>query len=428
MRTIIESARLGENYTKIEHSSGLTMLLCPMKGFSTAYAMFGTQYGSVDTTFKTQEDEDFITVPEGIAHFLEHKLFESEDGDAFTRYAATGASANAFTSFDRTAYLFSCSDNFKPSMEILLDFVTKPYFTQQTVEKEQGIIGQEIRMYDDSPDWRVMFNLLGALYHNHPVRIDIAGTVESIAQIDAGLLYRCYNTFYNLNNMVLTVAGNFEIDTVVRLADKILKPAKPLEIQRKNPPEPAHVARERVEQRLPVSTPMFQFGIKGTPGNAKENLESQVLDEILLEIIAGESSPLYRRLYDQGLINATFSYEVMAGRDYIANIYMGESRDPDKVSQEICAEINRIKAEGIDPEAFKRCKKASYGRYIGMFARVEAIAGLLMLAHFSGVDMYTLPDMVANATLEQLTRRLNSDFNTEHSTLSVILPIQEENK
>lgn len=423
MRTTIKSARLGESYTKIEHPSGLTMLLCPMKGFSTAYAMFGTKYGSVDTTFKTDADDDFVTVPEGIAHFLEHKLFESEDGDAFTRYAATGASANAFTSFDRTAYLFSCSDNFEQSMEILLDFVTKPYFTQQTVEKEQGIIGQEIRMYDDSPDWRVMFNLLGALYHNHPVRIDIAGTVESIAQIDADLLYRCYNTFYSLGNMVLTVAGNFEIDTVVKLADKILKPAKPVNIQRKSPPEPATVAKKRVEQRLPVSTPMFQFGFKGTPGDAKQNLQSQVLDEILLEIIAGESSPLYRRLYDQGLINATFEYEVMAGRDYIANIYMGESRDPDKVAQEICAEVERIKAEGIDPEAFERCKRASYGRYIGMFARVEAIAGLMMLAHFAGVDMYTLPDIVANATLEQLTQRLEADFQTEHSALSVILPL-----
>ncbi|WP_312640611.1 EF-P 5-aminopentanol modification-associated protein YfmH, partial [Hydrogenoanaerobacterium sp.] len=224
-KTVISSERLGENYVKIKHSSGLTMLLCPKPQFSSAYALFGAEIGSIDTTFKTSKDNDFVTVPAGIAHYLEHKLFESEDGDAFERYAKTGASANAYTSFDKTAYLFSCADNFKESIEILLDFVTHPYFTEETVRKEQGIIGQEIKMYDDNPDWRVLFNLLGALYVNNPVRVDIAGTVESIAEIDADLLYRCYNTFYNLNNMVLVVAGNFEIDTVLEAADRILKPA-----------------------------------------------------------------------------------------------------------------------------------------------------------------------------------------------------------
>ncbi len=422
MKNIIKSPRLGESYIKVEHSSGLTILMCPMKGFSTAYAMFGTQYGSVDTTFKTAEDSDFVTVPEGIAHFLEHKLFESEDGDAFARYAATGASANAFTSFDRTAYLFSCSENFKESMEILLDFVTHPYFTPETVQKEQGIIGQEIRMYDDVADWRVMFGLLGAVYHNHPVRIDIAGTVESISKIDADLLYRCYNTFYNLHNMVLTVAGNFEPNVVLELADKILKPAPEMEITRKSPPEPEGVKTDRVEINLPVATPMFQFGFKGEAGDAKTNLRHQVQNEILLEIILGESSPLYRRLYDSGLINATFEYEVMGGRDYITCLCAGESRDPDAVATAVKEEIERVQREGIDPEAFAYCKTASYGRYIGMFSRVEAIAGLMMLSHFAGVNMYDLPEWVAEVTLEELTERLNKDFNTGRCALSIVSP------
>ena len=176
--------------------------------------------------------KEWTTVPEGIAHYLEHKLFESEDGDAFARYAKTGASANAYTSFDQTCYLFSCTENFDQSLEILLDFVQSPYFTEETVRKEQGIIGQEIRMYDDAPDWRVQFNLLAALYQNHPVRIDIAGTVESIAQIDAELLYRCYRTFYSLKNMVLTVAGKVTVDQVLAVADRMLKPNTPIEIER----------------------------------------------------------------------------------------------------------------------------------------------------------------------------------------------------
>ncbi|MEG2203785.1 MAG: pitrilysin family protein, partial [Oscillospiraceae bacterium] len=217
----ITSMRLGESYTKIDHPSGLTLMLCPMKGFSTAYALFAARVGSIDDAFSLG-DGAYTEVPAGIAHFLEHKLFESEEGDAFDLYAKTGASANAYTSFDRTAYLFACTDHFAESLEILINLVTHPYFTEQTVQKEQGIIGQEIRMYEDDPEWRVYFNLLGALYHNHPIRVDIAGTVESISKISAETLYRCHQAFYNLNNMVLSVAGNFEIDTVLAACDRLL--------------------------------------------------------------------------------------------------------------------------------------------------------------------------------------------------------------
>ncbi|MBP1577986.1 MAG: insulinase family protein, partial [Oscillospiraceae bacterium] len=225
----VVSRNLAENYTKIEHPSGLTLMLCPMEGFSSAYALFATRYGSIDSVFAVGDGE-FTEVPAGIAHFLEHKLFESEEGDAFALYAKTGASANAYTSFDRTAYLFSCTDKFDESIEILINLVTKPYFTAQTVQKEQGIIGQEIRMYDDDPEWRVYFNLLGALYHDHPLKTDIAGTVESISEITADLLYSCYHAFYNLNNMVLAVAGNFDIDTVVKACDKMLIPASDVKV------------------------------------------------------------------------------------------------------------------------------------------------------------------------------------------------------
>jgi predicted Zn-dependent peptidase len=184
----IKSERTGERYLEIDHPSGLKIVLYPKEGYTSTYAVFGTKYGSIDRSFKKSGDEKIHEVPAGIAHFLEHKLFESEDGDAFEKYAKTGASANAYTSFDATCYLFSCTENLMESLEILMNFVQNPYFTAQTVEKEQGIIGQEIRMYDDDPQWRVMFNLLGALYHNHPVKIDIAGSVESIAEINADLL------------------------------------------------------------------------------------------------------------------------------------------------------------------------------------------------------------------------------------------------
>lgn len=426
-KQVIQSKRLGEEMIKIKHKSGLTMLLCPMKGYSTAYATFTADVGSVDTGFKTQDDTEMVDVPEGIAHFLEHKMFENEDGDAFAKYALTGASANAFTSFDKTAYLFSCTDRFAESLEILLDFVRRPYFTAESVKKEQGIIGQEIRMYDDNGDWRVMFNLLGALYHNHPVHIDIAGTVESIAEITPELLYRSHRTFYNLNNMALCVAGNFDVQTVLDVADRVLKPdEKPIEIERKLVDEPDDICEKLVEQSLSVAAPLFQLGFKGVSEGAAGNLKSQILDEILAEILAGEASPLYRRLYDAGLINGTFDNEIMTGRDYICQIFSGESRDPKQVAKEICAEIARVRREGIDKAMFELCRRATYGRYIGMYARTESVAGLMSATYFVGIDDIYLPlDIVANATLEQITKRLETAFVEEKSALSIIWPIEE---
>lgn len=421
MEKIIKSQRLGEEYKLINHSSGLTILLYPMKGYSTAYALFTTKYGSVDTTFKTQDEDDFLTVPEGIAHFLEHKLFESEDGDAFDLYAKTGASANAYTSFDKTAYLFSCSDNFRASIEILLGFVTDPYFTQATVDKEMGIIGQEIRMYEDNADWRVFFNLLGALYHNHPVKIDIAGTAESISRIDAELLHRCYRTFYNLNNMVLTVAGNFDPKDVLEAADKILEKAQPVKIERGKVDEPENVFKKRVEQVLPVAIPLFQIGFKGSVGSEKDNLYGQIIDELISEIVAGEASPLYSRLYKEGLINQTFDTSAMSGRDYSVSVFEGESRNPDKVYEEICKEINRITEQGIDEEMFLSCKKAAYGRYMGVFGKAESVTGILTTCYLAGeLDCYNVLEKVANLTLEEVNARLKSNFNTEKSAISII--------
>ena len=208
----VTGERARDSYYKIQHPSGLSIYLYPKESCSTAYAVFGAKYGSIDTCFQRSDETKPETVPEGIAHYLEHKLFESEDGDAFERFAKTGASANAFTSFESTCYLFSCTDQLYESLEILLDFVQSPHFTEESVAKEQGIIGQEIKMYDDDPQWRVMFNYLRAMYHTHPIRQDIAGTVESIAEITPEYLYRCYRTFYNLGNMALCIAGRLDVE------------------------------------------------------------------------------------------------------------------------------------------------------------------------------------------------------------------------
>ena len=422
-RKIIRSERLGEQYTFIKHPSGLDMLLHPMPGFMGAYALFTTKYGSIDTCFKTQHDDDFVEVPEGIAHFLEHKLFEGEGGeDAFTRYALTGASANAYTSFDRTAYLFSCTDNFSESLEILLDFVTHPYFTEQTVQKEQGIIGQEITMMQDNPEWCVFFNLLKALYHHNPVRIDIAGTIESIARIDKDLLYRCYNTFYNLNNMSLVIAGNFTVDEVIAAADKILKPAPPITIERHIPVEPYEINMPKIEETAAVAQPLFHIGFKGDPADTDEqSMKNHMLDEMLLEIIAGEASPLYRRMYDAGLINSTFSAEVISGRGFTSLIFSGESREPEKVQSEIFTEIESLKKSGLDLGLFDKCKKAAYGNYVSNFGRVESVASLLLHSHLAGIEAFDILDFMAAITPDQVQIRLPL-INPARCAVSIVRP------
>ena len=418
----IRSGRTGDHYYEIRHPSGLQILLYPKEHNNSTYAVFGTRYGSVDTTFQAT-GEEACTVPEGIAHYLEHKLFESEDGDAFSRYAKTGASANAYTSFDSTCYLFSCTDQMYESLEILLDFVQKPYFTEETVRKEQGIIGQEIRMYEDDPQWRVMFNLLGAMYHNHPVKIDIAGTVESIARITPELLYRCYRTFYNLHNMVLCVAGKMDVEKVLALCDKMLKPSTPQEIRRIFREEPAEVVQPRVEQRLSVAMPLFQLGFKEVAVPRPLPDKAVAESDILLEALASDASPLFRRLLDAGLINeSSFSYEYFEGTGYASVIFSGDSRDPDKVAEEIKREIASLRENGLSDAAFERAKRSVYGRNVAALNSAGNIANAMASSAFSGRELFRYIDCVAEADKESVLKRLEVQLRPEYSALSVVLP------
>lgn len=415
----IRSEKLGEQYARLEHPSGLTMLLCPMEGYSSAYAMLTTKYGSVDSGFKIGEGEAFH-IPAGTAHYLEHKMFESPQGDAFEFYAKTGASPNAYTSWDKTCYYFTCTEQFKESLEILLESVTQPYFTPQTVAKEQGIIGQEIRMYEDTPDWRVLFNLLEALYQEHPIRNDIAGTLESIATITDQTLYSVYGAFYNLRNMVLTVAGNFQIDEVLAVADEILKPAPKLELQRLSVAEPREIGRAYVEQQLPVAAPLFSIGFKGQDQGEQKNLRNLILDELVIDLVCGEMTPLYRSLYEDGLLSGSLNQEILASRDYCCTLVEGESRDPKELYRRLLAEVERLKVEGFDEELFRRSKKAAYGRYIGLYSHPASVASVLVSTYFADMTLYDLLEQVAAVTTEQLEQRLRENLLPQYSALSVV--------
>lgn len=417
---ITESPELREKLYEIDHKSGLKVFVMPKENYKSAYAVIGTKYGSIDTCFKRSDKKDFIRVPEGIAHFLEHKLFESEELDAFTRYAETGASANAYTSFDKTCYLFQCTDRFEDSLRILLDFVTHPYFTKETVEKEQGIIGQEITMYYDVPGWMSTFNLLKCLYKNHPVRIDIAGTVESIAQITDKLLYDCYDTFYNLNNMALAVVGNVQPEQVLKICDEVLKKSDDVTVERVFDEEPRDIVKSYEEYNLAVSMPVFSFGYKEACTTPLRTIKETVEMNILLEILAGETSPLYSELFEKGLIKTTFSKEYFTGSGYEAVIFEGESTDAAAVAQAIKNQVAKLRKAGIGDEEFEAVRRSLYGKEIMSYNVTDDVANGIIGCYFAGYSIFDAVEAFKTVQKEDIEKLLSEKLDEKYSALSVV--------
>ena len=419
-KNIIKSQNTGDSCIHVKHKSGLDIYICEMPGFSSVEALFGTKYGSINTMFKMRDDKEYTVVPEGIAHFLEHKLFENEDCDVFELYAKTGASGNAFTSFDKTCYLFSCSKNYQESLKILLDFVQKPYFTQETVDKEQGIIGQEIKMTNDNPDWRVFFNMLRCMYHSHPVKIDIAGTVESIAQIDADLLYKCYYTFYNLNNMVLSIAGNIKADEVLAICDEYLKPCEDKGLETVFPDEPDEIVMPEFFETQSVGTPIFQIGYKCRNCSGEERLCKSMAASIASSMLTDASSDMYKKLLDEGIINSSFGSEIFDGDGYFTVIFGGESKEPAKIRDAITAEINRMLKEGLNEKDFQRIKKSTYGMLVRELNNVESVANLLINSHMDGVGPYDSLSVLSELTSDDVINFMRDELIPERLVMSVV--------
>ena len=419
-KNILTSPVTGDSCIHVKHKSGLDIYICEMPGFSSVEALFGTKYGSVNTMFRMRDDKDYTTVPEGIAHFLEHKLFENEDCDVFELYAKKGACGNAFTSFDKTCYLFSCSKNYQESLKILLDFVQKPYFTKESVDKEQGIIGQEIKMTNDNPEWRVFFNMLRCMYHNHPVKIDIAGTVESIAEIDADLLYKCYYTFYNLNNMVLSVAGNITADEVLAICDECLKPCEDKGLESVFPDEPETIVQSEIYEKQEVGTPIFHIGYKCRPASGEERLRKSMAASVASSLLTDASSEMFRRLLIEGTINSSFGSEVFVGDGFFSVIFSGESADPEKVRDSLCEEVDRIVREGISEKDFQRIRKSAYGLMVRDLNNVESVANLMINAHMEGVSPYDAVNVLSEMKCSDVYEFIRSELCRDRLVLSVI--------
>ena len=424
----IKNELTGEEMYFGKHSSGLGVYVIPKKDYSNTFAIFGTRYGSVDSEFIVPGEKDVTSVPDGIAHYLEHKMFDQPDGsNVFDKFSKYGGNANAFTSFNITAYLFSATANVEENLAALIDYVQSPYFTEDSVKKEQGIIGQEIRMYDDSGSWKLFFNLLNCLYKNHPVKKEIAGTVESISRITPELLYKCYNTFYNLSNMSLVVVGNVDVDKIVKVTEDGIKKNEPFseEIKKIYPDEPDETAKQFAEQSLSVASPLFMIGFKDTDtGFGGENLLKKSIEiNILLRILFGKGSKLYTELYEKGLINNTFSFDYTMQPSYAYSVLEGESGDPKGVYAAVNKEIERVKKEGLSEDDFNRIKKVMWGEYIRSMNDVEDYAVTFIQYLFMDIDYFNYYDVYKQVTFDDVKKRFEKHFVTERSALSIINPV-----
>ena len=401
--------------------SGLTVIVRPMPGYSSTHVIFATRFGSIDRDFRLDGKE--VHLPAGVAHFLEHKMFEDQDGDAFAKYAKTGANANAFTSFDRTCYLFTATQQLDESLDVLLGMVTHPYFTEQTIAKEQGIIGQEIRMIEDNPDWQLYTRMMQALYQKSTARTSIAGTVESISHITAETLYDCHKAFYTPSNMILTVVGNVDPVHVADLARRILPREGGPAIPRDYGQEPAQVAAKETRMAMEVSAPQFLTAYKCAPAaDGEDYLRTAVLGDMACDILLGDSSHLYQRLYEEGVINTSFggAFEMMPG---VAYLYAGgDSKDARRAAAEIQREAERLAAEGIDEDYYQRVRRASFGSNLRGLNSFENIAVTLTEGYFHGYDPFRFPQVFDSITKEDVAAFLRRNLTAERAVLSEIVP------
>lgn len=409
-------------------ANGLDVYILPKKGFNKTYATFTTKYGSIDNHFIPINQTEYKLVPDGIAHFLEHKMFEKEDGDVFQKFTKQGASANAFTSFTRTAYLFSATSQILENLKTLIDMVQEPYFTEKTVEKEKGIIGQEIQMYNDNPDWRLYFGTIENMYHNHPVKIDIAGTIESISQITACLLYECYHTFYHPSNMLLFIVGPVDPEQMIEFirqdqAGRAFTNQR--EIQRKFADEPFHVAKTENVLRMNVQTPKCMVGIKGPFLNQKGDvmLKSELTVQLLLDLLFSRSSENYRQLYGEGLIDDSFSYDYTQEESFGFALIGGDTHDPDTFEKRIKEILQKAKfSENLSENNLERIKKNKIGTFLRALNSPEFIANQFTRYRFNDMDLFKVVPILEEITFTDVKEKAEHLIDEQYITVCKVLP------
>ena len=419
----IENKNIKEKCYMEKLENGLQVIIIPKKEIQKKYIIWATKFGSIDNTFIDSTTGEKVVIPDGVAHFLEHKMFEQKNGvDSLYVLMALGLDANAYTTNDHTAYLFECTDHFYEGLDELMDYVQNPYFTDQNVEKEKGIIGQEIGMYDDDPGWQLYINAMDCLYEKNPIKVDTAGTVETISGINPEMLYKCYNTFYHPSNMVLTVVGDFEPEAILAEIKKRLKDNEARgEITRIYPEEKLEINKKYVEKEMEVSLPLFMIGFKDNiKDKYNEVVKRHIAIEIILNMLIGKSSNLYNELYKEGYLLSQPDLEYEFGNEYSHVLIGGQSKNPQKVSEKIAEKIQEMKNNDINVREFERIKKKIYGDYAVEYNNVADIGRMFASDYIKGINSFEYMDKFEEIDAEYAKQVLKEIFTEDKMIMSVI--------
>ena len=420
---IIENKNIKEKMYIEKLENGLTVIIFPRHTTQKKYVMWGVNFGSIDNHFINPDNGEEIIIPDGVAHFLEHKMFEQKSGkNSLDTLSSLGVEANAYTTNDYTTYLFECTDNFYEALDELMDYVQNPYYTDENVEKEKGIIAQEINMYDDAPNWKVYMNAMECLYKNNPVRIDIAGTVESISGINKEMLYNCYNTFYTPSNMLMVVTGDFFSEELMKeIKKRIIKNENKGEIKRIYTEEPEEINENQKVQNMDVNNPIFAIAYKDKVlENKTEQVKKHIAIEIILNAILGKSSELYKELYDEGLIMGNIDLDYEFSKEYAHIIISGQSKNPKKIQEKLNKKIKETKQLGINEKDFVRIKKKVYGSYITEYNDVSSVARMIMSDYFKGINSFEYIEYYNQILIEYANKILNEIFDEEKQVISIV--------
>lgn len=422
-------SHLNESVYQHTLKNGLNVYMIPKNDFHKVFATFTTHYGSFDQSFISPKTGKKVNQPEGIAHFLEHKMFSMPDKtDAFETLSKFGVNANAYTNFDRTSYLFSGTKNIEGALNYLLDFVQTPYFTVKSVKKEQGIIAEELRMYADYPNQRLFYGLLQNLYQKHPIHVEIGGTVESIHKITAKKLYDAYETFYHPSNMEVVLVGNFDPEAMLKLiednqSNKGYQYQEP--IKRFMPKEPKAIRTAHAEIEMPVVMPKLALGVKLTPASGREALKKDIALAILMDMYFSNSTKNYQQLLNSRLINESFEYTSIEEEGAFTMAFFGDTVDPTLLKNRLTKMILALKRQKHDPVVFERQKKSTLGSFIMSLNSLESISMGFTNYLANGVSMFEVPEIIESVTIDDI-QAIAKDISPKRISSFVVMPAKSQ--
>ena len=419
---VLESTKIKEKAYIEELENGMKVIIIPKSNLDKKYIIWGTHFGSIDNRFILPKTGEEVFIPDGVAHFLEHKMFEQPNGtNSLDTLMALGLDANAYTTNDHTAYLFECTNNFYEGLDELMDYVQHPYFIDSNVEKEKGIIGQEIKMYDDEPSWRLYMNAMDCMYKENPIKIDIAGSVESISKITPDVLYKCYNTFYNPSNMIMTVCGDFNPEELLEeIKKRLIKKEEQGEIKRIYPEKEKEINMPYKEVKMEVSLPIFAIGYKDVEGMSEDIVKKHIAIEILLNMIIGRSSDTYKELYENGILSAKPDTDYEFSKEYAHILISGQSKEPENVKEKIERTIEKFKQERLKEEHFNRIRKKVYGDYVVEYNNVGNIARMFLADSIKNINSFDYIEKFNEVTREYTESVLKNVFKCENMIMSVV--------